>query len=259
MDRAKTWAIRCTHEASLHKFNCYLTLTYSDSNLPSDGSLNYRDFQLFMKRFRKMFPDDTIRFYMCGEYGDKTERPHYHALIFGFDFPDKKFLKVSRGNTLFVSKTLDSLWGLGHCFIGAVSFQSAAYVARYVMKKQTGKNAEDYYRRVHPETGEIVDLVPEFNKMSLRPGIGGDWIEKYPASVYPHDFVVHNGREYKPPRFYDTRYEKQSEESAIELESIRHARYLRGVANSDENTPERLAVREACLVAKLKRLKRNDH
>lgn len=154
MDRAKAWAIRCTHEASLHPFNCYLTLTYSDDKLPPDGSLNYRDFQLFMKRFRKMFPNDTIRFYMCGEYGDKTERPHYHALIFGFDFPDKTLLKVSRGNSLFVSKTLDSLWGLGHCFIGAVSFQSAAYVARYVMKKQTGKNATDFYRRVNPETGK---------------------------------------------------------------------------------------------------------
>ena len=92
IDRTKQWAIRCIHESKLHNKNCFITLTFNDEHLDSAGSLQKRDFQLFMKRLRKRFPNDNIRYYHCGEYGEQLNRPHHHACLFNFDFPDKKLL-----------------------------------------------------------------------------------------------------------------------------------------------------------------------
>lgn len=134
MDRSQQWAVRCYHEASLHNSNCFLTLTYSPSHLPSDGSLDLRDFQLFMKRLRFRF-GEGIRFFHCGEYGSKYGRPHYHALIFGFDFPDKVFHCEKKGYRYYISQALSELWPWGFCLISDLTFQSAAYTARYITKK----------------------------------------------------------------------------------------------------------------------------
>ena len=92
LERSRQWAVRCMHEASLHDENSFLTLTYSDENLPPGGSLHLPDFQNFMKRLRKSIAPKRVRFYHCGEYGDILSRPHYHALLFGYDFDDRKFL-----------------------------------------------------------------------------------------------------------------------------------------------------------------------
>jgi len=255
LDRSRQWAIRCMHEAQLHQDNDYITLTYNTESLPDHRSLKKNHFQRFMKRLRRQLVDKKVRYYMCGEYGEALGRPHYHALLFGYTFPDKKLHKVLRGNPLYVSEMLDRTWGLGHCYIGAVTFKSAAYVARYIMKKQTGDAAERHYTRVDEETGEVHPIIPEYNAMSLRPGIGADWFEEYYPDVFPDDFVVMDGKQHKTPRYYDKLYKRREGEDALLLVKDRREAAMR--ARMDEQTPERLAVREKVAESKLKLLKRS--
>jgi hypothetical protein len=201
-------------EASCYDENCFLTLTYDDDHLPDDRSLHVEHFQLFMKRLRKKF-GSGIRFFHCGEYGDQFSRPHYHALIFNFDFPDKKpHSKNHDGTVLYTSDLLSDLWPFGYVLIGAVTFESAAYVARYVTKKITGKAAQAVdddgllpYEQLDPFTGEVLSLRPEYVTMSRRPGIGKPWLDKWQSDVYPNDYVVVNGKPTKPPKFFDSQYE----------------------------------------------------
>lgn len=195
LEKSRQWAVRIMHEASLHDENSFLTLTYDDDHVPSDFSLDVRDYQLFMKRLRKSIYPKKVRFFHCGEYGEKFGRPHYHAILFGHNFHDRKHFKnsTSDGSPLFSSEELDNLWDQGHCLIGEVTFESAAYVARYVTKKVTGDRAEDHYQ----------GRTPEYVTMSRRPGIGRGWLEKYSGDVYPSDEVVVRGNVCKPPRFYD--------------------------------------------------------
>lgn len=198
LHRSKQWAIRCVHEAQLHDENCFLTLTYDDLNLPSDGSLHKEHFQKFMKRLRKALFPRKIRFFACGEYGSQLNRPHYHAIIFGWYPEDKKLFSINRGSMIHVSPMLAKLWPFGFHTVGAVTFESAAYVARYVLKKHTGRDAQMHYD----------GLEPEFVLMSRKPGIARDWIEKFSGDVYPHDYVViRDNIKCRPPRYYDQIYD----------------------------------------------------
>lgn len=198
IERSRQWAIRCVHEAQLHRDNCFITLTYSPECLPANGSLVKKHFQDFMKRLRKRFEGkEKIRFFACGEYGSKLSRPHYHAILFNMDFPDKELFSVVNGNRVYRSATLERLWPFGFSTIGNVSFESCAYVARYCTKKITGKKAKEHY----------CDRIPEFTLMSRRPGIAAEWLDEYSKDVYPHDFVVHNGKKVRVPRYYDKRME----------------------------------------------------
>lgn len=260
LERSRQWAIRCMHEASLHEENCFITLTYDNDHCPSDRSLNYVDFQLFMKRFRKKFKDSTIRFYMAGEYGEKFERPHFHACIFGFNFPDRTIWKrTSSGSIIYRSKALEDLWTFGYSSVGDVTFESAAYVARYVMKKVNVSSAtplhmRDHYETTDFETGEIKERTPEFNKMSLRPGIGAGWIDKYKSDVFPHDYIVLKGKEVKVPRYYDKRFEKTN---PFDFEAVQLVRYLEAKDRAQDNTDERLQVKETVVKAKTRLLTRH--
>lgn len=253
LERSRQWAVRCMHEAQMHTKNCFITLTYNNEHCPKDFSLDYRDFQLFMKRLRKRFKDVNIRFYMAGEYGESYDRPHFHACIFGFDFEDKRyFRRTETGSILYTSKILEDLWPFGYSTIGDVTFESAAYVARYIMKKQTGDNVSRY-EYCDLETGELIKRKPEFNKMSLKPGIGMKWLEEYEDDVYPHDHVIIRGKKSKPPRYYDNLYKRKFPE---EFEMIQFAREREGRARYEDNTLERLQVREKVAKAKLSMLKR---
>lgn len=165
LERSRQWAVRCVHEASLHTDNCFITLTYNDEHLPSDGSLNYRDFQLFMKRLRKRV-SVPVRFYMCGEYGENFGRPHFHACLFGFNFPDLKLWKSGKSK-LYRSPLLEELWPFGYSSVGDVNFESAAYVARYILKKVTGADAAAHY-----------DFRRSFNRGDIKP----------PPRVYADEF-----------------------------------------------------------------------
>jgi hypothetical protein len=254
LERSRQWAVRCMHEASLHDQNCFITLTYDNDHCPSDRSLNYGDFQRFMKRFRKKFKGSTIRFYMAGEYGEKFERPHFHACIFGFNFPDLTLWKrTPSGALIYRSKSLEDLWPFGYSSVGDVTFESAAYVARYVMKKRTGKGIGDHYETTDMETGEIKDRVPEFNRMSLKPGIGANWFKRYHTDIYPHDYVVVNGRETRPPKFYDKKFAEQFPE---EFEQLQFQRFVDAVDRFEDNTDERLAVKEQVTIARTRQLSR---
>lgn len=270
LERSRQWAIRCTHEAKLWERNCFITLTYSDLHVPEDHSLHYEHFQKFMKRFRKAHKghrpgaDGTypIRFYMCGEYGETRGRPHFHACIFNFDFQDKKLWeKTDSGSLIFRSKQLEELWPFGFSSIGDVNFSSAAYVARYIMKKVTGNAADEHYAWTDWSTGEIYSRRPEFTKMSLKPGIGSGWFDKFKDDVYKfnadgdcvHDAVVINGRRVKPPRYYDRKFK---DEYPVEFDAIAADRMEKALKVLDDNTPERLRVKEQVTLAKLSRLKR---
>lgn len=244
LERARQWAVRATHEASLYEDNCFVTLTFDDEHLPSDYSVNVRDLQLFMKRLRKSH--GKVRFMACGEYGDQGQRPHYHAILFGKDFSDRKLHTTNeRGDRVYTSDTLNSLWPFGFSTIGAVTFDSAGYVARYSLKKRTGKLAASYYSRFHPLTGEVVQVRPEFLVMSRRPGIGAGWLEKFKTDVFPSDEVVMRGARMRVPRFYDNQIPEE------ELEQYKIARKLNAHQHKENNTPERLAVREEVLFHKV--------
>jgi hypothetical protein len=252
LERSRQWAMRCVHEASLYEDNCFITLTYSPENLPEDGSLHKDHFQKFMKRLRKKYAPKTIRFYMCGEYGEENGRPHFHALLFNHDFSDKTLWSVREDVSLFVSEELNKLWPFGYCIIGDVTFESAAYVARYVMKKVTGDAAEEHYSRVDPESGEITFLTPEYNCMSRRPGLAFDWYEKYKGDLRK-DFITLNGRKIKPPKYYDGLYEREDPEAFSQLKADRA---LSAYYAKKSDHYDRLRDKGAITLKRLKLLKR---
>lgn len=248
LERSRQWAVRCMHEAQMYKENCFVTLTYRDAPV----SLDKRHFQLFMKRLRKFFRGERISYFHCGEYGGELGRPHYHALLFGVDFPDRR--ARYQGSDLYTSATLDRLWGHGMCMIGEVTFASAAYVARYALKKVTGDKAVDHYAHI-TEDGEVIFRQPEYATMSRRPAIGARWFHAYGEEVVRADSIVANGVESKPPRFYD---------KLLEVLDAKRARATKGKRAAARKTPkaranstrERLAVREEVTKARVNQLRR---
>lgn len=254
-DRAKQWAMRIMHEASLHPANSFVTLTYDPAFLPERGTLVKKHFQDYMKRLRFRIEPARVRFYHCGEYGDEHGRPHYHAILFNYTYPDMQYKRrTSRGDRVYTSELLAGDWGMGLCEIGEVTYESAKYVAGYVIDRVTGDLAEDYYQRVDPETGEIYSLLPEYATMSRRPGIGKGWFEKFPKDVFPKDYVIVDGRKHKVPRFYDEALKSVDERAFLEL---KEAREVRGLRHSVNNSPDRLKVREEILRRKLQRRSRS--
>lgn len=245
------------HEAQMHNHNSFITLTYDKENL--EGlSLDYRDFQLFNKRLRKSLGMEKIRFYMCGEYGEKNSRPHFHACMFGLNFPDRLYHTTTpSGSKIYTSEALQKLWTKGFSSVGDVTFESAAYCARYIMKKvqdkdQTREQAK-HREIIDPDTGEIFKRKQEFNHMSRRPGIGTTWLEKYKNDVYPEGEVVVRARKTKAPRFYDTKYNLTNPE---EYEIMQYERHKKANENWKDNTDKRLKVKEKVTQAKIKKLLR---
>lgn len=253
MERSRQMAIRCMHEASLHKNNSFITLTYDDEHLPYRGQLVREHWQLFAKRLRKKYGPGSARYYMCGEYGTQYGRPHFHACLFGHDWDDKEFYtKNETGDTIYNSENLERLWGMGLCTTARVTFNSAAYVTRYCIQKRTGPIAEEWYQRID-ELG-IYQLEPEFGQPSLKPGLGAKWIEKYHADVYTTDNVLQNGRKGKPPSYYDDKYKNINPDH---LEEIKLEREMEAHHKRWDNTPDRLAVKEIVARAAHTNLKRH--
>ncbi len=252
LDKTKEWAIRCVHEAQLHKDNCFITLTYNEQHLPLDYSLDKTHFQLFIKRLRKKTPH-KIRYYMCGEYGDLMRRPHYHAILFGHDFTDKIPTGPATEYTLYTSQQLEQTWGKGFCTVGEMTFDSAGYCARYAMKKITGDNAERHYQLVDDKTGEIHQLKPEYAAMSRRPGIGNAWYKKYKDDLFPEDECVIDGRIMKPPRYYSKILQNEEPQT---YEQIKQLRKRFSKKHKDDATWQRLATREQVKIAKINQLQR---
>lgn len=244
-------AMRCMHEASLSLHNCFLTLTYNDDQLPQRGQLHYEHIQKAFKRLRHAV--GPFRHYTCGEYGDDSKRPHYHSLLFGVDFhEDRRPISRLSEHQVWRSPTLEKIWTFGNSSIGSLTFESAAYVARYCMKKVTGKGAADHYWRID-ETGAEYSMVPEFAYGSNRPGIGARWLEKYMSQTYPRDYVVINGKEVKPPRYYDKLFEEQNPQS---MEWVKFLRFVKAEQSASDNTQERLTVKETVAKARVNQFKR---
>ncbi len=234
LERSRQWAIRISQEASLYDKNCFITLTYMDRYCPS--SLDFRHFQLFMKRLRKKY-GNGIRFFHCGEYGDLNGRPHYHAALLNFDFPDKKLYYTNNGFNYYLSESLSDLWPYGIHLISDLTYDSAGYIARYVLKKITGDAAVDAYK----------DKKPPYVTMSRRPGIGYPWIEQYLENVYNNDRVVVNGHESLPPRYYDSILKERFPEWLDAIKEQRCSRF----ADDYNNTLSRLHTREECTQRKI--------
>lgn len=262
-ERSRQWAIRCMHEASLHTCNCVVTLTYDNDHLPPDGSLIKRDVQLWLKRLRKRYPDYPIQYYYCGEYGARFGRPHYHICLFGFDFVDRVLYKrTGAGSLIYRSAILESLWTAGYSTVGDLTYESAAYVARYILKKQFGAKSIDHYNLIDYTTGEVIESkLPEYNNMSLKRPIGQGWIDAHLQSVYNIDAVMvrnHKGRlvRNKPPRYYDGRYELYYPD---ELRIIKERRREAASLLEHDNTPDRLATKERYLTLTILQQLRRDY
>lgn len=253
------WAIRCYHESKMHENNCYVTLTYA--TVPEGGTLIKTELSDFMKRLRKS-QGTNIRFFGCGEYGDQLGRPHYHALIFNWKPNDLRQFKQNKSDQwIYTSRQLDKIWTHGYTYIGDVAFQSAAYVARYILKKINGEMAEPHYKTVNPDTGEISYKIPEFTRQSLGDsligGIGKTWYDKYgQTDAHNHDEIIIAGRKYPVPRYYDKLLEKSN---PTRYAAIKRARLLNAGTHAENNTPARLKVRARVQAKKTERLLRDQH
>lgn len=242
--RAREWTVRCVHEASLWEDNCFVTLTYEEENLPPENSLDHRDFQLFMKRMRRG-SSGPIRFFMCGEYGPLNLRPHYHALLFNRNFYDRKAGgKSGSGSVFYNSDELSEYWKLGMATVQDLNPQTVAYCTRYVVDKVTGPGADEHYQ----------GRKPEYCACSLKPGIGAAWYAKYGLQVSTQDFVVLDGKQMRPPKYYDKLARKLEE---VPLDEIEFEREQRAKAAAADNTDDRRKVREVVHKAKIRHLKRS--
>lgn len=202
LKHSRDWSLRCMCEAKMHDSNQFWTLTFDDEFLPKDFSVSRLELSKFVRCIRDYFRSDGffgIRYFGCGEYGSRNMRPHYHLLMFNCpEFPDLvPLFKNKMGQQVYSSDTLSRLWGKGLCSIGAVTLESAGYVARYAMKKADRGFALPSY------------LTPEFISMSNRPGIGSEFLDKYVSDIYQYDeIVLEEGKVFKPPRYFDRKARK---------------------------------------------------
>jgi len=241
----------------MHDDNCFVTLTYDDENLPYGQTLVRADFQKFMKRLIKN-TGQKIRLFYCGEYGENTLRPHYHACLFGYRPSDPELFSTTGDYKLYTSPFLQKTWGLGHASFGELTFETAAYTARYCVKKITGKNAETHYETIDPETGEITSRIPEFSGQSRRPGIGATWLQRYGADTYQKNEVILNGKAMKPPRFYDNYFANIDAAIVDSARAQRQAQHHERVTKLGPNYPHSRRLYAASKIA-ARRLTTRDH
>lgn len=239
--RSESWAVRILHESMLHPFSSFVTLTYDESHMPYGGTLHYPHIQDFLKRLRHRFSGLKIRHFTVGEYGDRFGRPHYHSILFGAAFPDRYAWRESAaGFPLFRSPLLEKVWSHGSVEIGDVSYESAAYCARYCCKKINGDMAEEHYARCVESTGEIIQIPPELMHCSRDPPIGGAFFLKYMDEILgARDGVVVEGRVRKVPRAYERLVPE------LLMRPIKDARIDAAVARGFDAGYDRLRVREA--------------
>lgn len=272
--------MRCCNEKLRHHNSVFLTLTLDDKKnkgmfpYPLTATEFHRPFQLFMKRLRKArevpFVDlgtwrrrvtrPPISYFMCGEYGEREKRPHWHAIVFGVDFDDMKLFKTNPFD-LYRSSELERLWPAGNSLIGEVNQLTAQYVAGYCVSKDDRLESEKYGRLVD---GQVYQVAPEYGRMSLRPAVGLRFLEEYKSDVVVRDTSVVNGREFKPPRYYDRKlrgYNRYDRERGLyfpsmPLDAAAYARNVekraeRAIANKADSSQTRLAVQETVVKSRL--------
>lgn len=205
----------------MHDRCCFLTLTYDNDHLPKHGQLIKRDLQLFFKRLRKSA--GRFRYVACGEYGEQSRRPHFHVALFGLDFSSDRieYGEGIRGDKIYVSSSLARHWGkssfpFGHS-IGSLTFESAAYIARYITKKLTGIGVSPVPLACDPDSGEMVLPNPEF--LICSKGIGKAWFrEFFMSDVYPHARVITaQGTPAPVPRYYKSLLKDIGADMALDM------------------------------------------
>lgn len=271
--RSREWANRCMLELPYHKYSYFVTLTYSDEFVPfsttvgEDGyfrntfSLKKKDVQDFIKRLRKNYKyDNHIKYYAVGEYGDLTARPHYHLIIFGLQLDDLKFYKSSSlGFSYYNSSFLDSVWKKGHVVVTDVSWETCAYVARYILKKQLGNSSWIY---------DDLCIEPEFSLMSLKPAIGFEYFQEHKDEIYELDKIYittkNGGKQFKPPKYFDSKMTYNFDDFAI-LDDVRTVRQAVAqnkmqlkLKQTDLNELEYLELEAGLLETKIKGLPRKE-
>lgn len=277
---SREWADRCMLEANKHKDNYFLTLTYDDYNMPlkslvdnetgeifHHGNLDKQALPKFFKKLRRHYEynynHEGIRFYACGEYGSTTDRPHYHAIIFNLPIYDLvEFTKTKTGDTLYLSETLSKIWGNGHIMIGKVTWDTCAYTARYIMKKQKGDTAG----KVLLSNGKYADLQCEFTNMSRSPGIAREYYEENKDNIYKNDEIILPGdkkaRVVKPSKYYDRLYDLENPEYMKLLKEKRKESAERAekitLSKTNLSKKEYLELKERNKKEAVKRLVRNE-
>ena len=256
LDHALMWAVRIVHESYLHldqQGNCFVTLTYRDAEqctrqqyldglfIPSDYSLRPTDVSKFIRRLRKTV-FHKIRYFYCGEYGDENQRPHYHVCLFNHSFEDQVLWKDDEGVYTYTSPGLEKLWPFGFSTVQALNFETAAYTARYALKKITGEKAGDHYLRCD-EDGVAYWLLPEYIRMSTgrnKPcGLGAGFYEKF---TVPGKGIIR-----KVPRYYQNILQTND---PAQLKLIKEIRQTFIKAHKADFTPERLRDKYHCAKAR---------
>jgi len=238
----------------------FLTLTLNPENLTANFDLDRTLMQKFWKRYRKSIAPQKLRFVQCGEYGGKTSRPHYHAIVFGHQFDDlEPYSRNRRGETLYESETLDKLWGLGQCKIGSISPQSCGYVAGYMLKDSKGNyDPKKPYTTINTDTGELIERVRPFASRSNRPGIGKHWFDRYWKDLFPHDFrVLRDGTRVAVPTYYYNKLEEKDPDMYRRVK-LKRERSIDPLYLFKEGSPGRVKARKACLLAKINHAKRGS-
>lgn len=234
-----------THEQQCHATSSFLTLTYDDKHLPKYGQLEKADLRRFFKRLWKA--GLPFRYVACGEYGERGRRPHFYVALFGQDFAsDRVFYKNgSNGDPLFISKTLMQFWPEGISTIGALTFESCAYIARYITAR-LNESSKLSIRPLacDPDSGELIMPNPEFLVMSRKPGIGAEWYDKFFMSdVFPHGRVIANGSPAPIPRFYKDKLTKQNMMLSFQLQQRTRQNMPAVPFEQSEDRPGRRAAR----------------
>lgn len=283
LERSRQWANRCLLELQYHDSAYFVTLTYDEDHVPRSYypdpdtgevqpslTLSKRDFQLFMKRLRKAFSDDRIRFFACGEYGPSTFRPHYHVILFGLHLTDLvPFSKSQQGFTYYTSQSLQRCWSvltkdesngcvtplaLGYSLVTNVTWETCAYTARYITKKLSGPEAQFY---------TDFNIEPPWSLMSRRPGIGRQYYDDHP-DLYEFEYInvstPTGGRKFRPPKYFDKLYDVEYPEESAQLKAIRQKMAEEAKKAKLEKTSlsylELLQVEENAKLDAVKKLKR---
>lgn len=267
VDKQAAWAARLLHEAQTHDLSLFITLTYDPENVPLDFGLHHEDFQGFMKRLRYYCKEQKIRFFMCGEYGTKGSRPHFHAILFGLKLDDLKeykthtkskaqydaagrLVKPAETYSYYTSETLSEIWGKGQVLIGYATRETMTYVSGYMLKEQV-LNAEGDYSIVDPETGEYYERKKPYIRMSTNPGIGAEWFKEFKDDVFPHDYVIVDGQKKQVPDYY---LRKLAEIDPDLAEQIKQKRLeaLKTEEVQEKKTPEKMKNKEFIQERKIK-------
>jgi len=259
MRRARHFSMRVMDESLQYKRNCFITLTYNTESLPPYGSLRMSDVQSFVKRLRKKLLKKGVKIRTFGgmEYGDIGGRPHYHIIIFGYDFSEDRFpIRYERGNVLYDSPFLAQTWGNGFVSVGSLTPDSAIYVCKYITAKANNTLADNKY--VVSIDGKKVQLTHEGScAMSRRPGLGRKFFEKNWFNMFPHDYRYENGHKVKPPRYYTKLFRKMAESDYFAMIDARIADASKVRLAPDYE--ERLAAKKETVILRMAEYRLRKH